>query len=98
MSLPVQHLNTIPEQTARVARAIYPGGNPVMRLLDALYLVVTDSDFADLFPLRGQPAESPSRLALVSLLQFMEGLTDRQAAEAVRTRIDWKRLAGSRAL
>jgi len=94
MSLPVQHLNTIPEQTARVARAIYPGGNPVMRLLDALHLVVTDNDFADLFPLRGQPAESPSRLALVSLLQFMEGLTDRQAAEAVRTRIDWKYLLG----
>lgn len=94
MSLPVQHLNTIPEQTARVARAIYPNGNPVMRLLDALHLVLTDSDFADLFPLRGQPAESPSRLALVSLLQFMEELTDRQAAEAVRTRIDWKYLLG----
>lgn len=88
MSLPAQQPNTIPEQTARVARAIYLNGNSVMRL------VVTDSDFADLFPLRGQPAESPARLALVSLLQFMEGLTDRQAAEAVRTHIDWKRLAG----
>jgi transposase len=65
-----------------------------MHLLDALHLVVTDSDFTDLFPLRGQPAQSPARLALVSLLQFMEGLTDRQAAEAVRTRIDWKYLLG----
>ena len=94
MSLPAQQPSTIPEQTARVARAIYPNGNPVMRLLDALHLVVTDSDFADPFPLRGQPGESPARLALVSLLQFMEGLTDRQAAEAVRTRIDWKYLLG----
>jgi len=94
MSLPAQHPITIPEQTARVARAIYPNGNPVMRLLDALHLAITDSDFADLFPVRGQPGESPARLALVSLLQFMEELTDRQAADAVRTRIDWKYLLG----
>ncbi len=94
MSLTAQQPSTIPKHTARVARAIYPEGNPVMRLVDALHLVVADSDFSDLFPVRGQPAESPARLALVSLLQFMEGLTDRQAADAVRTRIDWKYLLG----
>ena len=77
MSLPAQQSNAIPEETARVARAIYPDGNTVMRLVDALHLVVADSDFSDLFPARGQPAESPARLAWVSLLQFMEGLTDR---------------------
>jgi transposase len=43
-----------------------------------------------LFPSRGQPAEAPWRLALVTLMQYAEGLTDRQAADAVRTRIDWK--------
>lgn len=50
----------------------------------------TDEQFADLFPLRGKPAWSPGRLALVLVLQFVEGLTDRQAAEAVRARIDFK--------
>ena len=55
-------------------------------------MIVADRDFADLFPARGRPAEAPVRLALATLLQFMEGLTDRQAADAVRTRIDWKYL------
>jgi transposase len=82
----------IPPETARVARAIFPDGNLVMRLYDELGLLFHDRDFADLFAVRGQPAEAPLRLALITLLQFMEGLTDRQAADAVRTRIDWKYL------
>ena len=82
----------MPDQTAQVARAIFPKGDPVMRLHDDLNMVAEDRDFADLFPTRGQPAEVPARLALATLLQFMEGLTDRQAADAVRTRIDWKYL------
>jgi transposase len=94
MSMLARKTWSVPGQTARVARAIYPEGNQVMRMLDVLHLAVADSDYADLFPARGQPAESPARLALVTLLQFMEGLTDRQAAEAVRTRIDWKYLLG----
>ena len=49
-----------------------------------------DDQFAKLFPTRGQPAASPARLALVSVLQYVEGLSDRQAADAVRSRIDWK--------
>jgi hypothetical protein len=55
-------------------------------------MLFRDADFTDLFPAEGQPAEAPARLALVTLLQFWEGLTDRQAADAVRTRIDWKYL------
>ena len=51
--------------------------------------LVQDDDVADVFPIHGQPAEGPTRLALATILQFMEGLTDRQAAEAVQTRIDW---------
>lgn len=86
----------VPEETARVARAIFPDGNPVMRMFDELHMIVEDRDFVDLFPARGQlvgsPAEAPVRLALATLLQFMEGLTDRQTADAVRTRIDWKYL------
>jgi transposase len=63
-----------------------------MRMYDELDMLFRDADFADLFPIQGQPAEAPVRLALVTLLQFWEGLTDRQAADAVRTRIDWKYL------
>lgn len=40
--------------------------------------------------MRGQPAEAPWRLALTTVRQFAEGVSDRQAAEAVRSRMDWK--------
>jgi transposase len=53
-----------------------------------------DEDFEELFPSEGQPAKSPWRLALILVLQFAEGLSDRQAAEAVRARIDWKYALG----
>src|SRR3954470_2706675 len=53
-----------------------------------------DRDFAGLFPDRGQPALAPWRLAMVTLMQFLEDLSDRQAAEAVRARIDWKYALG----
>src|SRR6266540_6238533 len=52
------------------------------------------AQFAGLFAVRGRPAVSPARLALVSVLQFAEGLSDRQAADAVRGRIDWKYAPG----
>ncbi len=52
--------------------------------------ITEDDHFAELFSNRGQPALSPWRLALVTLMQFAEGLTDRQAADAVRARLDWK--------
>ncbi|WP_345675496.1 transposase [Yinghuangia aomiensis] len=53
-----------------------------------------DEDFNDWFPTDGRRGLSPARLALVSVLQFAENLTDRQAAEAVRCRIDWKYCLG----
>src|SRR3954451_14901847 len=90
MSLQPQAIYCVPEETARVARAIFPAGNLVMRMYDELDMLLGDSDFTDLFPKEGQQAEAPARLALVTLLQFWKGLTDRQAADAVRTRIDWK--------
>jgi transposase len=92
MSLRPSDTYQVPEETARVARAIYPDGNLVMQVYDELAMLFDDRDFVDLFPIQGQPAESPARLALVTLLQFMEGLTDRQAVDALRTRIDWKYL------
>jgi transposase len=61
-------------------------------LRDRLGTVFADTDFADLYPRLGQPAYAPWRLALVTVMQFREGLSDRGAAEAVRARIDWKYL------
>jgi transposase len=65
-----------------------------MRARDALGPLFTDEQFTELFAARGRPAWSPARLALVLVLQFVEGLTDRQAADAVRARLDWKYALG----
>lgn len=80
----------IPEQTAAVARAAFPKGSLAMRLADSLGLLYEETDFAALYSAMGRPGEDPIRLALVSVFQFLEGLSDRQAADAVRGRIDWK--------
>ncbi len=90
MSMRPQEISPVPEETARVARAANPKGNVYMRMRDELGSIYEDQMFVTLFPRRGQPAEAPWRLALVTVMQYMEGLSDRQAAEAVRERIDWK--------
>jgi transposase len=92
MSLHPQALCPIPEETARVARAAYPKGNVYLSIRDELGTVYQDESFAHLFAHCGQPAEAPWRLLLVCLMQFAEGLSDQQAAEAVRGRLDWKYL------
>jgi transposase len=84
----------VPEETARVARQAFPRGNPYLRMRDEFGTLFADEQFADLFPRAGQPAETPWRLALVTVFQFAEGLSDRQAADAVRSRIDWKYALG----
>lgn len=94
MSLRPDDEHPIPEATRRVARAAFPKGTLAMRLADRLGAIYRDEQFAALFPVRGQPALSPARLALVTVLQFVEGLPDRQAADAVRGRIDWKYALG----
>ena len=94
MSLQPQSIDPIPDETQRVARAAFPKGNVYMRMHDELGEMYPDGLFADLFPRRGQSAESPGRLAWVTVLQFAEGLSDRQAAEAVRGRLDWKYVLG----
>lgn len=92
MSLRQQPMYTVPEKTAEIARAIFREGNLYMKLFDTFGSLFSDQDFAQLFPDNGQPAFSPVRLMLVLILQFVESLSDRQAADAVRTRIDWKYL------
>ena len=90
MSLQPCIVSPVPELTASVARAAFPKGNPYLRLRDQLGPIFRDEDFTELYPRRGQPALSPWRLALATVMQFVEGLSDRQAADAVRGRIDWK--------
>ena len=80
----------IPEETARVARAANPRGTTAMWVRDRLDGLFTDEDFAAWYPPDGRPALSPARLALLSVLQHVLGWSDRDAAEAVRCRIDVK--------
>lgn len=87
-------MSEIPAETRKVAQAAFPNGSLVMCMRDELGSVYSDDQFQDLFPERGQPAQSPALLAFVTILQFAEGLTDRQAADAVRGRIDWKYALG----
>jgi transposase len=90
MSLRAPIVYCIPEETARVAHAAFPKGNPYLRMRDTLGPIYINPEFAALFPNNGQPAEAPAHLALVTVMQFAEGLSDRQAADAVRARLDWK--------
>src|SRR5215218_55345 len=98
MSLHSRKPDPIPEETARVARAAFPGGNLYVRMREAFDTIYSDEDFADLFPTRGQPAEAPWRLALVTIFQFAEHLSDRAAADAVRGRIELVDCARDRGL
>lgn len=94
MSIKLSSKQEIPLKTQNIAKASFPNGNRYMILRDNLGTIFIDEQFRDLFALRGQPGIAPWRLALVTILQFGENLSDRQAAEAVRGRIDWKYLLG----
>ena len=94
MCLHPEPIGEIPPETVRVARAAFPKGTVVTRLRDEFSELYRDEDFSRFYPKRGQPAFAPWRLALVTVLQFLEQLADRQAAEAVRSRIDWKYALG----
>jgi len=94
MSLRPAEIAPVPAGTAQIAAAAFPKGCTAMRMRDELGAIYDDRMFAPLYPTPGQPAHSPWRLALVTVLQFAEGLSDRQAADAVRGRIDWKYALG----
>ncbi len=88
MSLQPTEDFSIQAHTAQVARSAFPNGNLYLYMREELGTIFADEQFCDLYSQRGQPAEAPWRLALVTLMQFCENLTDRQAAGAVRSRID----------
>src|SRR6266702_2550790 len=90
MSMQPKPWPDVPERTARTARASSRKGNLAMRIRDELDAVYTDERFVGAFGQRGKPGISPAQLMVVTVLQFTENLTDRQAAEAVRDRITWK--------
>lgn len=84
----------IPETTERIAKASLPKGNRYLTFRDEIGVIYQDEAFSHLFVRLGQPAGSPGLLAMITVMQYAEGLTDRQAAEAVGTRIDWKYALG----
>lgn len=95
MTMHPQEKWSIPEDTKRVAHAVFKKGNIYLKIADQLGQLYQDQEWSDLYPNDcGQSAISPARLALITIFQFREGLTDRQAAEAVRARIDWKYALG----
>ncbi len=82
MSLQPQPRGSVPEETARGARAAFPRGHLSIRRRDEFGPIFTDTALAPLFAARGRPAEAPWRLALVTIMQYAEGLSDQQAADA----------------
>ena len=91
MALRPQSLPPVPEATAAAVQAAFPKGNLYVALRAEFGALYDDQLFADLYPPQGRPVEvAPWRLALVMVMQYLEGLTDRQAADAVRRCIDWK--------
>lgn len=94
MSYRAEIIGEIPEETQRVAQAVCPGGNVYMRMRDELGLLFERAEFNKLYARAGQPGLSAWRLTLITIMQFAEGLSDRQTAEAVRLRIDWKYALG----
>ncbi len=90
MSIKLRPIPPVPKVTKRIAQAAFPKGNIYLQMRDELGELYTDDLFRDLYWSEGQPAFSPWRLALVTLMQFAENLSDRQAVDAVRARLDWK--------
>jgi transposase len=95
MSMQPRPWPEVPEETARVARSAFrKSGSLAIRIRDELGSWYEDGDFAAAYPVRGKPGISPAQLAMVTVLQFTENLTDRQAADEVRGRVDWKYCLG----
>jgi transposase len=94
MSLKPHPIGEIPAETIEVAKAAFPNGHRYIDMRDKLGVCFEDEDFADLYSDTGQPALAPWRLALVTIMQFAEKLSDRATADAVRGRIEWKYALG----
>src|SRR3989440_12713369 len=94
MSLKPESIGPVPEETARLAKAVFPEGCTFIKMRDELGTLFQDEMFAALFTKDGKRALAPWRLALITIMQFVEGLSDRQAAHAVRAGVDWNYALG----
>ncbi len=91
MTLYPHPIPPVPAATAAAVHAAFLKGNVYVDLRAEFGGLYDDRLFADLYPAQGRPVTvAPWRLALVLVMQYIEGLTDRQAADAVRRCIDWK--------
>ena len=90
MCLKVQEPWSMPSETERIGRALLEEASAYRLIGDKLFTKLNEQDFADLYPSEGQPGLSPVILAFVTVFQFIEKLPDRQAAESLRMRLDWK--------
>lgn len=93
MSMHPQAIPDIPKDTFEVTHAAFPNGNLYIHIREQLGIVYSDHQFEALFSQRGQPAQAPWQLMLVCIMQFIENLSDRQAADAVR--FDFPKLSKS---
>lgn len=83
-------LPPIPDETKRLGEALYAPENIYRQIGDVFADAIRDEQFAEMYSTLGQPALSPAVLSLVSILQFLEHLSDRQTIVMLRSRIDWK--------
>jgi transposase len=84
------------QEVTRAVLAMYAGRRAPLPIVvrDELGELFADAEFAEAFSDRGPQGWSPGRLALVTVLQAVENLADRQAADAVRDKISWKYALG----
>jgi transposase len=94
MSMQPRPWPEVPAVTARVVKLAFPEGALAVRVRDQLGCWYEDAGFAGAYGVRGKPGLSPAQLAMVTVLQFAEDMTDRRAADAVRGRMDWKYCLG----
>src|SRR5690606_22452876 len=90
MCLKPQPPRPMPEDTGRVGAALLDPDSPYRFIGDVLYEQFHDEEFADLYPIVGQPALSPVLLSFVTIFQDLENLSDRDAVFALKDRISWK--------
>jgi transposase len=94
MSLKMSETREVPAETAKVAKKAFRKGNRYVVLRDRLGVIYEDKRFEAMFSSTGQPGYAPGLLALVTVVQYMEDLSDREIADAVCARIDLKYLLG----
>ena len=92
MSLKPQSPRAMPAELARLGDTIFKKkqGSPYRLIGDKLYERYRDEDYLDLYSAEGKPGLSPVLLGFVTVFQDLEGLSDREAANAVLVRLDWK--------